>query len=96
MKGKDQPGLAMSRAIGDQMAASVGVICDPGKFKCSMIIIYRYNSKLFGKRRVLLCSSARIRWFVEHYLNESNQTTIEDYSRKILSALRLIGLSHNT
>lgn len=34
VKGKDQPGLAMSRAIGDQMAASVGVICDPGKFKC--------------------------------------------------------------
>lgn len=62
----------MSRAIGDQMAASVGVICDPGMFFLYVIIICRYNSKLFGKRRVLLCSSPWIGWIVEHDLNESN------------------------
>ena len=33
VKGKDLPGLAMSRAIGDDMAMTVGVTCEPGKFK---------------------------------------------------------------
>jgi len=28
---EDIPGLAMSRSFGDQVAASVGVICEPGK-----------------------------------------------------------------
>ena len=31
IKGKDQPGLSMTRAIGDKIAASVGVSFDPGK-----------------------------------------------------------------
>ena len=28
---KDIPGIAMSRSIGDMIAVSVGVICEPGK-----------------------------------------------------------------
>lgn len=31
IKGKEQPGLAMARAIGDEMAMTVGVTCEPGK-----------------------------------------------------------------
>jgi hypothetical protein len=30
-KGKDFPGLAMSRSIGDGVAHKIGVIADPGK-----------------------------------------------------------------
>lgn len=30
LKNENYPGLAMSRSIGDMIAASVGVICDPG------------------------------------------------------------------
>jgi serine/threonine protein phosphatase PrpC len=29
LKGEEKPGLTMTRAIGDQMAASVGVTCEP-------------------------------------------------------------------
>ena len=32
LKGEEKPGLAMTRAIGDLMASTVGVSCDPGKF----------------------------------------------------------------
>jgi hypothetical protein len=31
LKNKNYPGLAMSRSIGDLVAASIGVTCDPGK-----------------------------------------------------------------
>ncbi len=40
LKGEEKPGLAMTRAIGDQMAATVGVSCDPGKFISSDLRIY--------------------------------------------------------
>ena len=30
LKGEDLPGLAMSRSFGDKVAASCGVICEPG------------------------------------------------------------------
>jgi len=33
MKGKDYPGLALSRSIGDQIAHNIGVISEPGKLK---------------------------------------------------------------
>jgi hypothetical protein len=31
MKGKDYPGLAISRSVGDQIAHNVGVSAEPGK-----------------------------------------------------------------
>lgn len=37
MKNEDTPGLAMSRSLGDGLAHSVGVSCDPGKFKLSLL-----------------------------------------------------------
>ena len=33
LKNEDIPGLAMTRAFGDQVAASVGVTAEPGKYK---------------------------------------------------------------
>lgn len=33
LKNESYPGLAMSRSIGDLIASSVGVICNPGIFK---------------------------------------------------------------
>jgi len=32
LKDDDVPGLAMSRSFGDRVAASVGVIAEPGKY----------------------------------------------------------------
>ena len=32
LKNEDIPGLAMTRSFGDEVAARVGVICEPGKF----------------------------------------------------------------
>lgn len=32
-KGKDAPGLAISRSIGDQYAHSIGVTSEPGKYQ---------------------------------------------------------------
>ena len=31
MKNQHYPGLAMSRSVGDLVASSIGVTCDPGK-----------------------------------------------------------------
>lgn len=31
MKNEDTPGLAMSRSLGDGLAHTIGVICEPGK-----------------------------------------------------------------
>ena len=39
IKGKDQPGLSMARAIGDKIAASVGVSCEPGKLSIYIVFI---------------------------------------------------------
>jgi hypothetical protein len=32
MKSQNYPGLAMSRSVGDLVASSIGVTCDPGIF----------------------------------------------------------------
>ena len=32
LKNESYPGLAMSRSIGDFVAAAVGVVCDPGNY----------------------------------------------------------------
>ncbi len=32
LKTQNYPGLAMSRSIGDLVAGSIGVTCEPGKF----------------------------------------------------------------
>lgn len=44
----------MSRAIGDDMAMTVGVTCEPGKFKVINEINknFRYKCKFSGKNRV--------------------------------------------
>ena len=59
-KGKDYPGLAMSRSIGDLKGKSIGVIPDPG------IIEYNLNN---SSRYVIVCSDG-----VWEFLN--NQTVM--------------------
>ena len=59
-KGKDYPGLAMSRSIGDLKAKSIGVIPDPG------IVEYNINN---SSRYVIVCSDG-----VWEFLN--NQTVM--------------------
>ena len=60
VKGKDYPGLAMSRSIGDLKGKSIGVIPDPG------IIEYNLNN---SSRYVIVCSDG-----VWEFLN--NQTVM--------------------
>jgi serine/threonine protein phosphatase PrpC len=40
LKNEDIPGLAMTRSFGDEVAARVGVICEPGKFLVLLNIVY--------------------------------------------------------
>ena len=40
MRNENYPGLAMSRSIGDMIASSVGVICDPGKIQFNFKILF--------------------------------------------------------
>jgi hypothetical protein len=42
MKGKDYPGLALSRSIGDQIAHNIGVSAVPGK----ILILYFIEIKI--------------------------------------------------
>lgn len=37
MKTQNYPGLAMSRSVGDLVASSIGVTCDPGIFLINYI-----------------------------------------------------------
>jgi len=39
MKSQNYPGLAMSRSVGDLVASSIGVTCDPGNFFTFFIFI---------------------------------------------------------
>lgn len=39
LKNEDIPGLAMTRAFGDQVAASVGVTAEPGKYKFCLLLM---------------------------------------------------------
>ena len=42
MRGKDYPGLAMSRSIGDFCGKDVGIICDPMFMDCTLSIYSKY------------------------------------------------------
>ena len=44
LKTENYPGLAMSRSIGDFVAASVGVICEPGILY--LILYYNYRIRI--------------------------------------------------
>ena len=46
LRNENFPGLAMSRSVGDFVAESVGVICDPGKLKNSIFLKFLIYLKI--------------------------------------------------
>ena len=65
-KGKEYPGLAVSRSIGDQEAHSLGVIEKPGKLCCPNKVSYRYLSDEDRTKEEFLLFSTGDRWTLEH------------------------------